>query len=266
MHEYLIRGVGVVTIGTGLALISGSNTIPAGHVGYKSLFGKVNEKSYQPGYAFINPLATMVKMNLQKSLIHDELSVTSKEGLKIDIHVNVVYRLPASTSRDIYVNTGINYTNILLVPQIKSSIRNIVSDYEAKDLYNMQARLEIKEKIYKELIHSINNIIIEDVLIDKIILPPGLASAVENKLKAEQESERMIFTLEKERKEAERKQIEAEGIKNFQNTVKQGISKELLEWKGITATEELAKSPNTKIVIVGNTKNGLPIIFSENRQ
>lgn len=106
---------------------------------------------------------------------------------------------------------------------------------------------------------------IEDVLINKIVLPANLTNAIEDKLRAEQAMEKMDFTLQKERKEADRKQIEAEGIRAFQTTVSQGISKELLEWKGISATENLVNSPNSKIIIIGNTKNGLPVIFSDSR-
>ena len=166
----------------------------------------------------------------------------------INIAIDVVYRLADTHAKNIYLTVGKDYEGILLGPQI-----NAIAGY------NDKTRIEIKKKITFGLKEQLNfGIIIEDVLINNI-------AAIENKLQAEQAMQKMDFTLAKEKKEAERKQIDAEGIKAFQNIVSTGISKELLEWKGISATEELAKSNNTKILIIGNNKNGLPIIFSENK-
>lgn len=252
-------------IGSLIALKS-FKSIPAGHVGYSNLFGNVQDEEYVSGFTFINPLATMVKVNLRKNLFSNSSSVASKEGLEIAVNIDVVYRLDKRAARDTYINVGPKYEDVLLIPQINSCVRDAIAGYEAKDLYNDKIRVEIKEKILNDLSRMVvDGIIIEDILINKIVLPAGLRNSIENKLQAEQAMQKMDFTLAQERKESERKQIEAHGIKAFQDTVALGISKELLEWKGITATEELAKSPNTKIVIIGNTKNGLPLIFSDNR-
>ena len=241
-------------------------TIPAGHVGYNSLFGNVKLKEYGSGFTFINPLATMVTVNLRKKIYSNTSSVASKEGLEIAVNIDIVYRLDKRAARDTFINVGSGYENVLLIPQLNSCVRDAIAGYEAKDLYNDKIRIEIKEKIVNGLTKTVvDGIIIEDVLINKIVLPSGLRNSIENKLQAEQSMQKMDFTLAQERKECERKQIEALGIKSFQDTVAQGISKELLEWKGITATEELAKSTNTKIVIIGNSKNGLPLIFSDNK-
>lgn len=245
---------------------SSFKTIPAGHIGYKNLFGNVYDKQYQAGFTFINPFAGMVKLDLRKKIAHNESLVSSIEGLQIKVDVDVVHRLDGQTAKHTYVSVGLHYDTVLLIPQINSCVRDAIAGYYAKDLYNDKTRAEIKEKILNDLKKMVTSgIVIEDVLINKIVLPTNLTNSIEDKLRAEQEMQKMDFTLEKERKEAERKQIEAIGIKSFQTTVSQGISRELLEWKGISATEDLAKSPNAKIVIIGNTKNGLPIIFSESK-
>lgn len=259
--------LGGVCIGAlGLTGFASFNTIPAGHVGYKNLFGKVYDEQYQSGFMFMNPLARMVNLDLRKKIAHSESTVSSIEGLEIRVDIDVVHRLDKDTAKDTYINVGKHYDNVLLTPQINSCVRDAIAGYNAKDLYNDKARIEIKKKISDDLIKTVtSSIIIEDVLINKIILPVNLTRSIENKLQAEQEMQKMDFTLAKERKESERKQIEAEGIKAFQNTVSQGISRELLEWKAISATEEISKSNNTKIVIIGNTNNGLPLLFSDNR-
>jgi prohibitin 1 len=261
--RYFLAGTGICGA---LTVVSSFNTVPAGHIGYKNLFGQVYDKQYNSGFTFINPFAHIVKLDLRKKVAHNESLVSSIEGLEIRVDIDVVHRLEKDAAKDTYINVGMNYDNILLIPQINSCVRDAIAGYYAKDLYNDKTRAEIKDKIFSDLTKTVvTGIVVEDVLINKIVLPANLTRSIENKLQAEQEMQKMEFTLEKERKEAERKKIEAGGIKDFQTTVSQGISKELLEWKGISATEELAKSPNTKIVIIGNTKNGLPIMFSENK-
>ena len=236
-------------------------SIETGHVGFQSLFGNVSEHAYPSGFTFINPLANIIQLDLRKKVSNNRSSVASAEGLDIDVSVDVVYHLNSRLARDTYVNIGTDYANVLLTPQTHACIRDTIAGYEAKDLYNDQARASIKHQILCSLISSVNqNIIIEDVLINRIVLPNGLTRSIEAKLQAEQAMEKMEFTLAQEKKEAERKAIEAQGIKNFQDTVAQGISSQLLEWKGITATEELAKSPNAKMIFFGNA-NGLPVVF-----
>ena len=142
-------------------------------------------------------------------------------------------------------------------------LHEITSSYEAKALYSAE-----REKIAGEIfalfrrIAGDRGIIVQQVLLRKINLPPVVANAIQEKLKREQEAEQMKSVLQKEQQEAERKRIEAQGVADFQRIVAQGISPQLLEWKGIEATEKLAASPNAKIVIVGNTKSGLPLVFS----
>jgi prohibitin 1 len=158
---------------------------------------------------------------------------------------------------------GTDYINLILSPETSSAIRGLTSESEAKALYSngrniMQTTLknQLKEKLEPR------GIIIEDVLLKDIKLPEQLTKAIELKAQAEQDAIRMEFVLQKERQEAERKAIEAKGIADFQKIVSQGISEELLKWKGIEATEKFAGAPNTKIIIMGNDSNALPVILS----
>jgi regulator of protease activity HflC (stomatin/prohibitin superfamily) len=164
---------------------------------------------------------------------------------------------------EIYREVGEDYKNLLLAPEASSAIRGMTAESDAKALYSngrniMQTQLrdELKTKLEPR------GIIIEDVLLKDIVLPVELAKAIELKAQAEQDSARMEFVLQKEKQEAQRKAIEAQGIADFQRIVSTGISPELLQWKGIEATENFANSPNTKIVIFGNDSNSLPVILS----
>src|SRR5207244_12448586 len=156
-----------------------------------------------------------------------------------------------------------DHAGTIVEPQFRSAIREISASYEAKSLYSAE-----REKIAGEIfalfkkIAGERGIIVQQVLLRKIGLPPVVANAIQEKLRREQEAEQMKFVLQKEQQEAERKRIEAQGVADFQRIVAQGISPQLLERKGIEATEKLAASPNAKIVVVGNTKSGLPLVFS----
>ena len=188
--------------------------------------------------------------------------VPSKEGLTIKISISVLYHLDPEKAADVYKTVGPDYQEVLLVPQFRSICRGVTASYEAKALYTSQREMMAKT-IYEDLEKLVagRGIIVESTPLRNIELPAKVTDAIEDKLKAEQESQRMEFILTKEKQEAERKRIEAKGISDFQNTVAKGISEPLLRWKGIEATEKLASSPNTKVIIVGAGKDGLPIIL-----
>jgi regulator of protease activity HflC (stomatin/prohibitin superfamily) len=181
----------------------------------------------------------------------------------MDLEGSLLFRLDPAKAADVYRTVGVNYAEISVVPQIRSAIREITASYDAKALYSAQ-REQVARETY-DLVKKMTEgrgIIIESVLLRKIGLPQLVANAIQEKLKREQEAEQMKFVLQKEQQEAERKRIEAQGISDFQRIVTAGISQQLLDWKGIEATMEIAKSPNAKVVVIGNTKNGLPVIFS----
>ena len=168
-----------------------------------------------------------------------------------------------SKAADLYRQVGSNYKQVLIQPEAASAVRGLTSESEAKALYS-SGRTMIQDAVKTELITKLGprGIIIEDVLLKDIKLPDELSKSIELKVQAEQEAARMEFVLQKEKQEAERKAIEAGGIADFQRIVSQGISPELLKWKGIEATEKFAGAVNTKIVIMGNSGSGLPVILS----
>jgi len=171
--------------------------------------------------------------------------------------------LEADKAADLYKSVGEEYINLILKPEVSSAIRGMTSESEAKALYS-SGRTTIQETLKTELVQKLEprGIIIEDVLLKDIVLPSELTKSIELKAKAEQDAATMEFVLQKERQEAERKAIEAKGIADFQRIVSEGISAQLLQWKGVEATEKFADSPNSKIILVGNDGGGLPVILS----
>jgi len=260
------RGIGfflVILLGFILLMVgSPVKTVPAGHVGVKDFFGVVSAGTLSPGIRMVFPFTRVVKMSIQTQEIKERADVPSKEGLIMNLEVSLLYRLDPSKAAEIYKTVGRSYEAVVVEPQFRSAIREITASYEAKALYSAE-----REKIAQEIFQLFRKmtgergIIAEQVLLRKIGLPPVVANAIQEKLRREQEAEQMKFVLQKEQQEAERKRIEAQGIADFQRIVAQGISPQLLEWKGIEATEKLAQSPNTKIVVIGNPKTGLPIIL-----
>jgi len=236
--------------------------IPAGHVGVKDFFGSVSSDVLTPGINLVFPFTRVVKMSVQTQELKETAEVPSKEGLTMDLEGSLLFRLDPTKAAEVYKRVGTNYAEIVVIPQIRSAIREVTASYDAKALYSSEREQIAREtfELFQRMSQG-RGIIAESVLLRKIGLPPVVASAIQEKLKREQEAEQMKFVLQKEQQEAERKRIEAQGIADFQRIVASGISAQLLEWKGIEATEKLALSPNTKIVVVGNPKSGLPIIL-----
>ena len=179
------------------------------------------------------------------------------------LDASVLYHLQPDRAAEVYQKIGPNYAEVLLIPNFRSAMRGVTAANNAARLYS-DARESIARQILNDLRQALQQrgVVVENVLLRDLQLPDTLKIAIEAKQQAQQEAQRMEFVLQKERQEAERKRVEAQGIKDFQNIVTQGISDKLLEWKGIEATMELSRSPNSKIVVVGNPRTGLPLIFS----
>ena len=245
-----------------LAVLRLFTVIPAGHVGVQDFFGTVSKNTLKSGINFRNPLARIVKFSIKTQQEYEDMMVPSKEGLTVKISITALYHLDPEKAAEVYKTVGPNYQEVILVPQFRSVCRGVTASYEAKALYTSQREI-LAKTIWEDLEKLVadRGIIVESTPLRNIELPAKVTDAIEDKLKAEQESQRMEFILTKEKQEAERKRIEAKGISDFQNIVAKGISEPLLRWKGIEATEKLASSPNTKVIIVGAGKDGLPIIL-----
>ncbi len=240
-------------------------SIPAGHVGLKDLFGNISDDTLKPGIHLVNPLLNIRGMDVRTQEITETANVPSKEGMNVTLDLSILYRLDDSQAPDIYRTIGMNYARVFIVPQLRAKVRGATTNYEAKALYTAQ-REAIALTIIDELapVFAERGVILEKVLLRSVTLPSTLADAIELKLQSEQEAERMGHVLARERQEADRKRIEAEGIRDFQAIVSEGINDNLLRWKGIEATEKLAQSSNAKVVIVGG-KDGLPLILNADR-
>lgn len=244
-----------------LTLISMIKIVPPGHVGIVVLFGKI-QGSLPEGLHLVNPLAALELMSIRTQEIFEQAEAPSKEGLNINLEVSCLYHLKPEMAVQVYRQLGPHYREIVVKPQFRAAIRGITVKHEAKDLYT-SSREMIALGIFETLAPELEprGIAVEKILLRRIQLPASVVEAINAKLAAEQEAQRMRFVLDKEKQEAERKRIEAQGIQSFQQIVSQGLSEAILRWKGIEATFRLAESPNTKIVLIGG-KDGLPLIFN----
>jgi regulator of protease activity HflC (stomatin/prohibitin superfamily) len=246
-----------------LSLLQCFTQIPAGHVGVVDFFGVVSDQTLRSGISPVNPVATVIKYSIQTQEHKETMQVLSREGLTIGLEVSAIYRLnPDSAARVYKTVTGGDYETIILIPQFRSICRAVTASFQASALYSSE-RERLGATIQEELARTVapRGVTIENTPIRNVALPTQLTEAIEQKQRADQESQRMEFILTKEKQEADRKRIEAKGIADFQAIVAAGISDQLLRWKGIEATEKLAMSQNTKVIIVGAGKDGLPIIL-----
>lgn len=266
-HNLTFKGLSPVAITSMvifavLAVAQCFTVVPAGHVGVVDFFGTVSENTLKAGINPVNPFARVVKFSVQTTEHKEVMQVLSREGLTIGLEISVLCRLEPDSAASVYRKIGIDYTDVVLVPQFRSVSRAVTASFQASALYSTE-REKLGSNIQSELaaLMKPRGITIETTPLRNVALPTQLTEAIEQKQRAEQESQRMEFVLTKEKQEADRKRIEAKGIADFQTIVAAGISEQLLRWKGIEATEKLANSSNTKVIIVGAGKDGLPIIL-----
>lgn len=259
-----VRAVGsALTLLGGLAAGSQVLTVvPAGHVGVVDLFGSVSQSTLKAGINLVNPLARVHKLSVKTQEVKEVMDVPSKEGLTVQLEASLLFHLDPERAADVYKTLGLDYREIVVGPQFRSVARGVTASFEARALYTSE-REALAQIILRDLqkVLEPRGIVAEAAMPRRVGLPAGLTQAIEEKLRAEQESQRMEFVLLKEKQEAERKRIEARGIADFQDIVTKGISDQLLRWKGIEATEKLAASPNAKVVVIGAGKDGLPLIL-----
>ncbi len=245
-----------------ILLMASTTSIPTGHVGVLTLFGRVTGQTLPEGIHLVNPLKSVQKMSVQTQSVKESANVPSNEGLILALDTSLLFRLDKDKAAYVYQTVGENYAEKIVEPTLRAAIRASTSAHSANALYT-NARELVQQQIQDELRAQLapRGVIVENVLLRDVQLPAMLKGSIEAKQQAEQDALRMSFILQKEKQEAERKRIEAQGIADFQKIVAAGISPQLLEWKGIEATEKLAASSNAKIVIIGNPKNGLPLVL-----
>lgn len=256
---FAILGLGVVIL-----VFNCVTRVSTGQVGVLTLFGRVTGETLPEGIHLINPLKTNNPMSIQTQTIKESANTPSSEGLMMNLDTSLIYHLNPERAAEVFQKIGPGYEAVVVEPTLRAAIREATSSHTANALYTGEREM-VGKQIFEQLTTELNKrgLLVENVLLRDIQLPITLKNAIEAKQQAEQESLAMNFRLQKETQEAQRKRIEAQGVRDFQQIVAQGITPSLLEWKGIEATETLAKSTNAKVVVIGNSKNGLPLILGQ---
>jgi regulator of protease activity HflC (stomatin/prohibitin superfamily) len=238
--------------------------VDSGHQGivFETLSGGTSRKMLGEGMHLMPIWNGIIPYDLRVRELKEQLSVLSNNGLAIRVDASVRYRPKGEELYELQTQIGPNYAEIVVAPIVRSEARKVFGRYAPEEIYSTK-REEIERQIYEEVLKALGgkHVIVEAVLVRDVELPEAIKNAIADKLAEEQRSQKMRFTLDKERQEAQRKQIEAEGINKYQAIVRQGLTAEYLQYKGIEATQKLAESTNAKVVIVGGGKGGLPVIF-----
>ena len=268
--------VGLILVLIGL-LTSSVRQIDAGQVGVISLFGNVSDRVLNSGLNFVNPLANITEFNLQTqnytmSATRDEgqrqgddaIRVLTADGLEVVIDLTVLYRVIGADAPKIYRQIGTDYTDKVVRPITRTRIRDNAVYYDAVALYSTR-RDEFQTRIYKTIESDFQKrgLLLEQLLIRNIDLPASVKKTIESKINAEQDAQKMQFVLQKERQEAERKRVEAQGIADYQKIISTGLSDKQLQYEQIKAQRELAASPNSKIVIMGSGRGNVPLLLND---
>jgi len=260
-----IRNVGflVLLLGMGIASVK---QIEPGDVGVQKLFGKVNNNILESGLNVINPLVEVVTFdvrtqNYTMSGVHDEgdksgddaIRVLSADGLEVVIDLTVLYKVISREAPRILKEIGTDYRNTIVRPICRTKIRDNAVYYDAVALYSTK-RDEFQARIFKTIEDDFKSrgLILEQLLVRNITLPASVKAAIESKINAEQEAQKMTFVLQKEKQEAERKRVEAQGIADYQTILSTGLSDKQLQYEMIKA---IATSPNAKLIIMDSKKN-----------
>jgi regulator of protease activity HflC (stomatin/prohibitin superfamily) len=271
----LISIVGIAIAAIGL-VFSVFKVIDPGKVGVQILFGKVQNDVLESGLHIINPLVDVTVFSIQTqnytmSAVHSEgevqgddaIRVLSSDGLEVTIDLSVLYKVNAAKAPFIMQNIGMDYVDKIVRTVARTAIRDNAVNYAAVDLYSIK-RQEFQNKINSTISLSFEKrgLDLQQILIRNISLPPSVKASIESKINAEQEAQKMTFVLQKERQEADRKRVEAQGIADYQKILSTGLSDKQLQYETIKAQKEIALSPNTKVIIIGNGKSN-PIMLTD---
>jgi prohibitin 1 len=243
-------------------LMSSCAIVRPGEVGIKQTLGKIKKDHMAQGAYVFNPIITTIKKIPVRTVeAFNQLDVPTKEGLTVKAEVALLYHVQSEAARDIYSKYGMNYQEVIVESNFRAVARHICGLYYAKELFAVD-RKKIEGEIYNELVAGISDkgFVVDAILLKSITMPPQIFQAVENKLKSEQESLQMEFVISKQRKEAERMQIEAEAIKNYNQTIAESITEMMVKWSSVQVLKELVKSPNSKIIV---TDGKSPVILNE---
>lgn len=252
-----------------ILLMSSLRVIDAGQVGVFSLFGKVKDQELKSGLHLINPLGKITKMSIRteeytmsvtqgegKRISADAINSLTKEGLSVDLDITVLYRLDSEKASDVYQTVGEQYDEKIIRPAVRTAIRDVIANYEAKDIYS-QKRQEVAQNIQKDLEINLSKrgIVLEEVLLRNVALPDNLEIAIQEKLQAEQEAQKYDFLLQREEKEKERKKVEAEGQREAQRIITESLTTDYLYYLYVNNLKEREGT----IYVPTNPNTGMPL-------
>lgn len=250
----------------GLAVLLGSagcmTIINQGEVGVRDTMGALAKEPSQPGFKFFFwPFFDIWRVPVRTVNLKVRLDLPSREGLTIESEVSILYSVIPEAAPKVLTHVGIEYEQELILPVFRSAVADVTAQFDAKDMHTGR-RAEIEAAVQKKMSELLagRGFVIEAVLLKSVRLPSGLSMAIEDRLRAEQEAQRMVFVLDREKREAERKQIEAAGIRDSQKTISEGLNPQILRYKAIEALRELAKSPNAKLII---TPDHAPLMLGD---
>jgi regulator of protease activity HflC (stomatin/prohibitin superfamily) len=263
-YSNIVSTVGVVIILLGFSL-SSFKVVEPGQVGVQTLFGKVQDEVLESGLHVINPLVDVTTFSIQTQNYimsakssegqvagDDAIRVLSSDGLEVTIDLSVLYRVNPGKAPYILQNIGADYEDKIVRPITRTAIRDNAVNYQAVDLYSTK-RQEFQLKINQTISDNFakNGLEVQQILVRNITLPESVRQSIESKIQAEQDAQKMQFVLQKERQEADRKRVEAQGIADYQKIISTGLTDKQLQYQSILAQKEIALSPNTKIIIMG---------------
>ena len=270
----IVTTVGIVIVGLGL-ILSSFKIIEAGDVGVQTILGKVQENVLESGPHFVNPIVEITTFDVKTQNYtmsaqskegqvegDDAIKVLSSDGLEVTIDLSVLYNVIPAKAPFILQNIGVKYQENIVRPITRTAIRDNAVYYQAVDLYSTK-RGEFQSRINKTISDNFekNGLKVQQILVRNVSLPASVRASIESKIQAEQDAQKMQFVLQKERQEADRKRVEAQGIADYQKILSTGLSDKQLQYEAIKAQKEIALSPNTKIIIMGGKGN--PIMVSD---
>jgi regulator of protease activity HflC (stomatin/prohibitin superfamily) len=260
-HLKCLPVLGVTTVAASLAACA---TIPSGRTGVEwSLTQGTMKRPLDEGFHFVSPFARVYMVDLREQQHDVDLNVLADNGLDIDLRTSILYQPIAGQAPELIEQIGPQYYATVIAPQVRSSARRVVGRYSPEEIYSTkreEIEREIREDVQSRLAGT--HVRVNAILIREVHLPPVVQDAIQAKLREEQRALEMRFVLERSKQEAENRRIEAKGIADYDAIVSQGLSDKILAWQGIEATEQLAKSANAKVVVIGSGKEGLPLILN----
>jgi regulator of protease activity HflC (stomatin/prohibitin superfamily) len=276
-EEFIKLAKGVRIAGIVIALIglfsSCIKQIDAGQIGVQSLFGKISNNILYSGLNIVNPLVEVREVDIKTqnytmSGVNDEgeqsgddaIRVLTADGLEVVIDLTVLYRVTASEAPRLIRETGLDFRDKIVRPLTRTKIRDNAVYYTAIDLYSLKRDL-FQNRIYKSIDEDFKKrgLILEQLLVRNITLPANVKTSIEEKIKAEQDAQKMEFVLQKEKQEAERKRVEARGIADYQQIISAGLGDKQLQYEQIQVMKALVTSPNSKVIVLG--KGNTPVIL-----